>query len=111
VHASALHLEESAAGFVRAGVIDAHESSIGVAVAQEMKLDQTHPPIVMAGRIQAPNVQTVVLLAGRVEGNVKAVFTPMTALAAGAGFALVFAAIKGIAATVMRSSQAKRARR
>lgn len=110
VRASALHLEESAAGFVRAGVIDAHESSIGVALAQEMKLDQTHPPLVVAGRVQAQNIQTVVLLAGRVEGNVKAVFTPLTALAAGAGFALAFAAIKGIVTTVVRSSQAKRAR-
>ena len=82
-----------------------------MALAQEMKLDQTHPPLVVAGRVQAQNIQTVVLLAGRVEGNVKAVFTPMTALAAGAGFALAFAAIKGIVTTVVRSSQAKRARR
>jgi len=96
VQASALRLEGSAAGFVRAGMVDAHESAIGIAVAREMKLDQVSTPLLVAQQVEAKELQTVVLLAGQVRGQVKAVLTPLTALAVGAGFALTYLAAKGV---------------
>ncbi len=39
----------------------------------------------MAGRVRAENVQSVFVLAGQVQGNVKSVFTLWTALAVGVG--------------------------
>lgn len=104
VQASALRLEESAAGFVRAGVVDAHESGIGVAVAREMKLEQVNTPLLIAQQVEAKEVQTVVLIAGQVQGNVKTLFTPLTALVAGAGFAMSLFAFKTLATNIVRLS-------
>jgi len=88
VQASALHLEESAAAFVSAGSVDAHDSAIGVAVSKEASLVDLNNSIMVAQHVEAQNVRTFALLAGRVDGEVRTVFTPATALAAGAGFAV-----------------------
>ena len=108
VQASALRLEESAAGFVQAGVVDAHESAIGVAIAREMKLDQVNTPLLIAQQVEAKELQTVVLLAGHVHGNVKAILTPLTALAAGAGFAITLFAFKSLLTNVARLSEQRK---
>jgi len=107
VRASAAHLQASAAGFVRAGVVDAHESGFGIAIAREMKLEGVNAPLLIAGGIKARKLQTVILLAGRVEGSVKTVLTPLTAMAAGAGFALTLLAIKTVATALVRLSGAR----
>ncbi len=104
VQASALHLEESAAGAVQASVVDARKSSIGIAIAREMKLEHVNTPFVVAMTVEAKELQTVALIAGRVQGNVKTVFTPLTALAAGAGFAMTLLAFKSLVANIVRLS-------
>jgi hypothetical protein len=111
VQASALRLEESAAGFVQAGQVDAHESAIGLAVAREMKLDQVNTPLLVAQKVEAKELQTVVLIAGQVRGQVKAVFTPLTALAAGAGFALTYLAAKSLMANLVQLSVQRQAKK
>lgn len=104
VQASALRLEESAVGFAQAGTVDAHESSIGIAVGREMKLDHVNTPLLIAQQVEAKELQTVVLIAGQVRGNIKTIFTPLTALAAGAGFALTLMAVKGLFTNFVRLS-------
>lgn len=88
VQASALHLEESAAAFVSADSVDAHDSAIAVAVTKEAKLADLTNSIMVAQHVEAQNMRTFALFAGRVDGEVKTVLTPVTALAAGAGFAV-----------------------
>ncbi|MCB0045707.1 MAG: hypothetical protein H6642_17205 [Caldilineaceae bacterium] len=89
LQASALRLEESGAGFVRAGTIDVHNSGIGVAVARRMTLQEANSSVVVAQEVQATDVRTLALFAARVSGNISTVFTPVTALLAGAGFGLI----------------------
>jgi hypothetical protein len=104
VQASALRLEESAAAFVQAGVVEAHESALGVAVAREMKLEKVNSPLLVAQRVEAKELQTAVLIAGQVQGNVKTLLTPLTALAAGAGFAITLLAFRSLVTNVIRLS-------
>jgi hypothetical protein len=88
VQASAAQMEESAAALVSAGSLDARESAIGVVTAREATVQDSAVSLVAAGRVRAEGVRTVVLLGGRIEGEVTTVLTPLTALLAGAGFAL-----------------------
>ena len=96
VEARALHLEESAAAFVNASSVDAHNGAIAVAVSQESKLVDVTSSVLVAQHVEAQDVHTIALIAGRVDGEVKAFFTPMTALAAGAGFAFALLFIRQV---------------
>ncbi|CAN5681521.1 hypothetical protein BH10CHL1_BH10CHL1_36040 [soil metagenome] len=111
VQASALHLEESAAGVIQAGVVDARKSNIGVVIAREVKLERVNTPLLVAATVEAKELQTIALIAGRVQGNVKTVFTPLTALAAGAGFALTLLAFKNLVANIVRLSAQRQAKK
>jgi hypothetical protein len=88
VEANAVHLEDSAAGFVHASSVEARESAIGVAVTREARLTDTTNSFIVAQNVEAENVRTIALIAGQVDGEVQTLLTPMTAMAAGAGFAL-----------------------
>ncbi len=96
VQARALHLEESAAAFVNATSVDAHNGAIAVAVSQESKLVDVANSILVARHVETQNGRAAVLIAGRVDGEVKTLFTPMTALAAGAGFALTLLFVRQV---------------
>lgn len=102
VQASALRMEESAAAFAQAGVVEAHESALGAAIAREMKLEKVNTPLLIAQRVEAKELQTVALIAGQVQGNVKTLLTPLTALAAGAGFAITLLAFRSLATNMGR---------
>lgn len=87
VQASALQMEESAAGLVRAGSVDAHESALGAVVTETAHLHESNAAVLVGQTIQADSVRSVLVVAARVDGSVKPVLTPLSALAAGAGFA------------------------
>jgi hypothetical protein len=93
VSASALHMEESAAGYVRSGSVDVMEGAVGVAVASAMSLRESTNVLAIARTLDASDVRALVVLAPRVNGTLQTVFTPLTALAAGAGLALGLALI------------------
>lgn len=88
VTASALHMQDSAAGVVRSGSVDVTEGAIAVAIANDVRLQDSTALFTIGKTVRAENVQTLMVLAPRVSGPVESVFTPVTALAAGAGLAL-----------------------
>jgi hypothetical protein len=97
VQASALQMAESAAAFVRTGSLDAAESALGVVIAREATVKETTVPLLVAGQVKADQVRAVAVMAGRIDGTVKAVFTPVTAVLAGASFALTLFALAQLA--------------
>lgn len=99
VQASALHMEESAAGMVRTGSLDARDSVLGPVVARDAMLNDVTTPVVAAASVRAQQVRTFMLIGGKVEGAVTTVLTPLTALLSGAGFALT---LLGLAQLVKR---------
>jgi hypothetical protein len=88
VSASALHMEDSAAAIVKAGSVDVTDGAIGVAIASSVKLRESTGLVTVAKSIEAEDTRTLMMFAARVNGQVESVFTPLTALAAGAGFAV-----------------------
>jgi hypothetical protein len=62
-------------------------------------LKKSVTPLVVAGKVKANEVRTVLLAAGKVQGNVKAVFTIWSALAAGIGLG---AALIGLGSLLSR---------
>lgn len=87
VRANALHMEESAAALVSVQSVDAHESALGAVVARDAVLEDVTTPLIVAQNVRADEVQTFALIAAHVEGNVRALLTPLTAVAMGVGFA------------------------
>lgn len=90
VQASAVHLENSAAGLVRTGSLDAVDSALGPVITHEARLQDVALPLLVGRHITAKEVRAVGVFAGNIQGEVKTIFTPVTALLAGAGFALTF---------------------
>jgi hypothetical protein len=90
VQASAVHLENSAAGLVRTGSLDAVDSMVGPVMTHEARLQDVATPLLVGRNITAKEVRAVGIFAGNIQGDVKTIFTPVTALLAGAGFALTF---------------------
>ena len=103
VQASALHMEESAAAIVRAGSLDVDNSAIGIAVSRDASLEDVTNSLLIAQRVRAKEVRSVLMVAGRVEGNVRTLLTPLTGLAAGAGFAMALVAARFLMKKVRRS--------
>lgn len=87
VQASALHMVDSAAAMVRSSSIDVDEGAIGVSVSSVASLRDSSSLVVLARQVKAEDVRTLMLISPKVDGNVETVFTPLTALAAGAGLA------------------------
>jgi hypothetical protein len=85
IQAHAVHLENSATGMASAGSIETHDSALGFTLGREVHLAESVTPVVVAGKVEAGEVRTVLLAAGKVQGNVQAVFTIWSALAAGLG--------------------------
>jgi hypothetical protein len=105
VQASALNMDESAAGFVRAGSIDASDSAIGVVLAADAKLDDVTTSVVAAKRVSAHNIRAFAIFTAELDGDAKSVLTPVTALAAGAGFALTLLLFRGIGSAIFSRRQ------
>ncbi len=89
VRANAVAMEDSAAGFVRTGAVEAHDSVVGWMLARDAVLEDVTSSIIAANHIQAKEVKAFAVIAGRINGQIKATITPGAAFAAGAGFAAV----------------------
>lgn len=89
VKASALDAEDTALAFVQADSLEAQESAIGLVMAREATLKEGNATFVMAETCRAEKAQIGLLLAARVEGPVKAVMTPLTGFAFGAGLGVI----------------------
>ena len=113
VSASALHMDESAAAVVRTGSLDAHDSNVAVAIARQATLSHVNSSLIVAQRVDAKDVRAVFVVGGGIRGDVRSVFTPLSAAALGAGFAIVLrllqlaVARKGRPGARSRSAKAK----
>ncbi len=77
-----------------------------MAFGRQVHLEKSVTPLVVAGRLQATEVRTVLLVAGKVQGNVQAVFTIWSALAAGFGLG---AALIGLGKVLSRRAPTTKA--
>lgn len=105
IDAHALRMEESAVGFVKAQSVDVDDSIVGMAVASEMSLQNVNSSILAAGDVDATEIRTVALFAQHVNGDVKTVVTPLTAILIGAGFGLAMFVLKRIAGRFSATAQ------
>ena len=101
VRASALQVEESAIGVVRAGSMETRNSAVGVVIAHEASMIEGATSVVVAQHLDADHVQAAFVAAVQVNGTVKAFFTPLTAFAAGAGFATTLWVLRRLAARLL----------
>jgi len=106
IKSHAAHLESSAAGLVTAGSVETRDSAIGLTVGRDVHLSQSVTPLIVAAKVEATEVRTVLLAAGKVQGNVQAVFTIWSALAAGFGLG---AALIGLGKAISRRTPATKA--
>jgi hypothetical protein len=96
VSASALHMEDSAALVVHSGSVDVNEGAIGVSISSNAMLNNSTTGVVVSRNVKASDVRSMMLIAGKVDGDVETVFTPLTALAAGAGLAFGLVSITSL---------------
>ena len=89
IHARALSMDDTVAGIMRAGVVEAKEGTFGIALARQMNVENMEAGVVAASNIEARSVDTFLLLAFNVKGDVSSVISPLAGLAIGAGFASV----------------------
>ena len=68
-------------------------------------MEEVATPILVAQNMRAHDIQTVALLAGHVEGNVRALLTPVAALAMGIGFASTLLLGKMLLPQLFRSAR------
>jgi hypothetical protein len=85
VKAHAVRMENSASGVVNAGSMETHDSAVGVTIGRDVQLKKSMTAFIFARKVKASEVRTVLLAAGKVQGDVRAVFTVWSALAAGFG--------------------------
>jgi hypothetical protein len=85
IEASALDMSDSAAVMVRADSLEMHDCATVAVVSKKATLQESNTSVVVSSSVKAQDSTIGLLVAGRVEGNVKAVLTPLAALAFGAG--------------------------
>ena len=104
VNAQALNMTNSAASFVRAKSLDMRESGAFIAVSQDATVHDGAVTVLASCEVQAKELRTGLLVASKVEGNVKTILTPLTALAIGAGFGLATLLLRSLSGRKRRSS-------
>ncbi len=67
-------------------------------MTKQLSLHNTTSSVLVAQEVEADSLRSVVILTPKVNGNVKTVFTPVTAFAAGAGFAAGLWALRRLVA-------------
>lgn len=97
VEASALHMEDCAAGTVRGGSLEISDSAMGLVYGRDVHLQGGTASVVIGKQVQAEQARTVLLVAGKSEGNIRAMLTPLTAAAFGAGFGVVWFVLQTLA--------------
>ena len=90
IEAHALHLESSAAALVKAGSVEVNQGAIALAFTDQATLKETNATLLVARTLKARKVRSLVLIAGRIEGDVQTLLTPAAAFTFGGAFALVF---------------------
>lgn len=103
IHANALDADNSAAVFVQADSLEMRDCAVVAAACSHANLEKTTATFLVTSDAQVKDATVGVLLAGRVEGNVKAVLTPLNALAVGAGIGLTFTLLQQIIGRLRRS--------
>lgn len=88
VRAQALNMSDSGAGFVLSKSLDMREAAIGFAASEQVTVQSGNIGFLASGRLKAKELCTWLVVAGKVEGNVKTTLSPLSALALGAGFGL-----------------------
>jgi hypothetical protein len=88
IRSQAARIEESAVALALAGAVDAQDSAFGLLVAREATLRESGAPLLVAGTLHTDKAQALVVAAGRVDGDVQAVFTWQSALALGVGLGM-----------------------
>jgi hypothetical protein len=105
LRASAVHMEDSAAFSVRAGSADIAESAVFFVSANDLKVQKVTSTLLLGRRVEASETRSILLLALQVRGSVKTILTPLTAFAAGAGFATVFFLLRFIVSKLIPASR------
>jgi hypothetical protein len=85
IKAHAVRMENSAAALANTGSLEAQESAVGATIAREVTLKKSMSPLIIAKKVKLTESRVLLLVAGKVQGNVRAVFTIWSALAAGFG--------------------------
>lgn len=96
VQAQALSMSDAAAGFVTTKTLDMRDSAIGFAASEETTVQTGNIGFLASGQIKAKEICSWVVIAGKLEGNVKTTLAPMSALAAGFGFGLALLLARGL---------------
>ena len=104
VNAQALNMSNAAAGFVQTKSLDMREAAIGFSASEQVTVHSGNIGFLASGRLKAEELCTWLVVAGKVEGNVKTTLSPISALAMGAGFGLVVMLLRGLVSR-KRSSQ------
>jgi hypothetical protein len=88
VNTQALYMENAAAALVHTHTVEGPTASaIGAVVVDNLNAEQIDARALVARNVNAEQVNAGLLLALRVDGDVHARWTPLTALAAGSAFA------------------------
>ncbi len=103
IHANALDADNSAAVFVQADSMEMRDCAAVAVACNSANLEKTTATFLLASNAQIKDATVGVLLAGRIDGNVKAVLTPLSALAMGAGIGLTFTILQQIIGRLRRS--------
>lgn len=93
VEADTLRMVNSAAAFARTETLAAEQSNLGLLRAADATIADSSVFALAADHIQAANLRAVWLVARQVEGDVKAVLTPASALALGTGLGAAIALV------------------
>ena len=96
VRAQALNMSDSGVGFVRTKSLDMRDAGIGFAASERITVQSGNVGFLATGRLKAEELCTWLVVAGKVEGNVKTTLSPLSALAMGAGFGLVVMLFRGL---------------
>ncbi len=84
--------------------VHVHEGGVALALANQAVLQNTQAAVIAARNLQAEATRSVLLLAGRVEGNVSTVFSAPVALAAGVAAGAILGLIFGLLSLFKRKA-------
>jgi hypothetical protein len=102
IEADTVRMVQSRAFMARTETLAVEQSSVGVLRATEATLADSSVFALIGDRVQAANVNTLWLIANNVEGEVKAVIDPRSAVLLGATFGGVFGLLALISSVLRR---------
>ncbi|MEZ4638386.1 MAG: hypothetical protein R2873_14875 [Caldilineaceae bacterium] len=103
IHANALDIDDSAALFVQADSLEMRDCAAAAVASNRVTMHDSTASVLVTSEAKIQDATVGVLLTGRVEGDVKAVFTPLSALAVGAGIGLALTVLQQLIGRLRRS--------